>query len=232
MARSTPRTARRAPLAVVGLVAGLLAASACANDASAPPLDDPPLDVSGVAPSGATYPTDGLGYQPRRRGVPGDRLPNFAFRGYPDGVPGELVPLEIARYYDPDARDHRVLVVQIVATWCAICSSEVRQTIAARAELEAEGARFLRVVVNGNAVGTGPSKEDLDGWIRRFGDTYATAVDVEARRTGVFGLSGVPWNVAVDTRTMEILGSSVGEPPDFPGYVRAALELASGPPAY
>lgn len=216
----------------LALVGAFASAGACSSDAPDAPLDDPPVDAGGVAPSGVAYPTDGLGYQARRRGARGDRIPNFAFRGYPDGAPGELVPLELSRYYDPEARDHRVLVVQIVAVWCAICASEVRQTLGARAELEAEGARFLRVVVNGATPGEGPSKDELDRWVRRFDGTYATVVDVGARRMGVFGLSGVPWNVAIDTRTMEILGSNVGEPPDFPGYVRAALELAAGPPAY
>jgi hypothetical protein len=63
--------------------------------------------------------------------------------------------------------------------------------------------------------------------------TYTLAIDVRSRRMAGIGVSTVPWDILVDTRTMEILDSSAGAPADVERYVREGLEwVATHPPSY
>jgi hypothetical protein len=94
---------------------------------------------------------------------------------------------------------------------------------------------FLEVIVSGPAFQRGPSLEDVDGWMTRHNQNYSVAIDVGARRMSALGVDGsvMPWDILIDTRTMEILDSSGGAPADIVRYARDGLDFVNvNPPGY
>ena len=226
---------RPATVLFTACIAALLPSSGCSSKEGPEELADPDLPVVATNPDGVPYPTDRLGGQERRRGSPGDRIPNLTFRAYRSGRAGGLETVSLAEYYDPGARRHKVLHVQLAATWCAVCSSELSATVPVAAPLREEGVVFVEVIVSGQTPGAGPSLAEVDAWVDRHGTTFPTAIDVRARRLGPLGVSGavMPHDILVDTRTMEILDSSVGAPLDVAVYVRDGLRFVEeNPPSY
>lgn len=141
----------------------------------------------------------------------------------------------MAEYFDPAQKRNKVLHIQIAATWCTICSSELSATVTVTEPLAERGIRFLEVVVSGATAGKGPSLGEVDTWVDQHKTNFPTAIDVAARRLGPLGISGfaVPYDILIDTRTMEILDSSVGAPVDVGKYVEAALDFVqTHPPSY
>lgn len=210
----------------------LAAIVSCSTAAS----QDLPLQMPAAAaenPGGVRYPTDHLGTTQRQDTVPGDRIANLSFRGYRGGVvQDELQTLSLADYYDPDATNHRALYIFAAASWCAICKRVATQLERRGTELEARGIRILVVLVNGLEPNRGPSLDDLDAFAKLHPMRLDLGVDVRATALGAYGLQGVPFNVLIDTRSMEILDESVGEP-DLDRYVSAGLDFADqNPPAY
>lgn len=199
----------------------------------ATPLSAEMPEPAATNPDGLAYPTDHIGTEPRRKGRTGDRIANLAFRGRRGGgAEGELTTLSLADYYDPSARDHRVLYIFSAAKWCSICARVATNLERKRAELEAQGARVLVLLVNGDEQGDGPSLEELNAWAQTHPIGADLGVDVGANAMIRYGLAGVPFNMLIDTRTMEILDAQMGEPVDIGKYVGAGLQLTSQAPAY
>ncbi len=210
----------------------LLAILAC----SSPSADDLPLQMppaNAQNPRGVVYPSDHIGTQQRQNTIPGDRIANLAFRGYHGGaVQEQLETLSLAEYYDPSAADHRALYIFSAASWCVICKRVATQLESRGAELEARGVRILVLLVNGAEPNEGPSLAALDGFAAVHPMRLDLGVDVRATAMGAYGLQGVPFNLLIDTRSMEILDAQVGEP-DLDAYVKAGLDFtANDPPAY
>lgn len=226
------------PLAVVLL--GLAAAvtpltTACSDDDEVEAFPDPDLALVDTNPDGVPYPTDRIGGQKRVGRTPGSRMPNLTFRAYRSGRAGGLSTLALSEYFDPDQKRHKVLHIQVAATWCAICSSELEATMTVVDQLEARGIRFVEILVSGATAGQGPSLSEVDEWIDRHRTTFPTAIDVAARRLGPLGINGfaMPYDLLIDTRTMEILDASVGAPLDVGKYVLDGLRFVeNSPPSY
>ncbi len=223
---------RLAPVSLLVLSLGA-AAAGCGDDREA---DFPDPDVAGAAssPDGAPYPTDRVGSAARANGIPGARVPNLSFQGYVNGDRAAgLRTISMADFYDPKQERHKVLMVFAAATWCSICAANSEALVPKKAQLEAEGAVFLEIVVNGGALNEGPSLREVEAWMSRHGTNYTTAIDVRARRMGGLGVSTVPWSMIVDTRTMEILEAGAGAPADVAKYTRAGLSfVTTQPPSY
>lgn len=211
-----------------------ISAAACSSD-EVEAFPDPDLPSVDANPDGVPYPTDRLGGQKRVGKTPGDRMPNFTFRAYRNGRAGGLETISLADYFDPDQKRNKVLHVQIAATWCSICSSELEATVGVSEELAKRGIRFVEIVVSGATAGKGPSLSEVDSWVDRHKTNFPTAIDVAARRLSPLGVSGsaVPYDILIDTRSMEILDSSVGAPLDVGKYVLEALRFVeNNPPSY
>lgn len=203
---------------------GLTLLAACGGNDAPAAFSDPDLEAAATNPDGVPYPQDHLGSQDRAGSRRGDRLPNLAFQGYVDGDRGAgLKTVSMADFYDPEAVRHRILFVQVSATWCVYCASLSEDVVRSKDALAAEGAAFIEVVINGNEAKKGPSLAEVDQWIARHQVNYTTVLDVEARRMAGLGVSDVPWTMLVDTRSMEILDSSAGSPVDASSYVREGL---------
>jgi hypothetical protein len=223
----------------MGLVVLTAAMTSCAASKESPAeFDDPELPGRDANPDGVPYPTDSVGGAQRAGGRPGERIPNFTFQAYVDGDRAAgLKTISLADFFDPSQKRFKIIDLQVAATWCSVCSSVVSATVPLKAKLAAEGVVFLEVIVAGNASTAGPSLEEVDGWIGRHQSNFTTAIDVRGRRLGSIGIdrAAVPYDLLIDTRTMEILDSSVGAPLNFDveRYVREGLAyVTSHPPSY
>jgi hypothetical protein len=216
-------------LALVVLVFG------CKSD-DPPDFPDPDVRGTDASPDGDPYPTDNIGGRARGGGRRGDRIANFTFQGYRDGDRSKgLAPISLAEYFDPKQKRHKILHLQVAATWCTICSSELSATVPVTAQLGERGVVFLEVIVSGPSAGRGPALEEVDEWVTRHKTNFSTAIDVRARRLGSMGVnpSVMPHDIMIDTRTMEILDSSVGAPIDVGRYVQSGLDFVNkSPPSY
>jgi hypothetical protein len=207
----------------------------CGGSEAPDELTDPDLPLVATNPDGDPYPTDRIGGRKRSGTRPGDRMPNFTFRAYRSGRGGGLESVSLAEYYDPHQRRHKVLHLQVAATWCAICSSELEATVPVTEELKAKGIVFVEVIVSGPTPGIGPSLAEVDAWVDRHGTNFPTGIDVRGRRLSAVGVNGalMPHDILIDTRTMEILDSSVGAPLDVARYAGDGLRFVTErPPSY
>lgn len=194
---------------------------------------DPVLPAVTTNPDGIPYPTDHIGGQKRGAVRPGDRMPNFTFQGYRDGDRSKgLTTISMADYFDPSMTRNKVLYVQFAGTWCAVCSAEVTASVTLGPAAKQNKIALLEVVVSGATAGKGPSLPEFDGWADRHHTNFTTVFDVRAKRTSVIGINGeaMPHDVLIDTRTMEILDSSVGAPSDVGQYALAGLEFVDKNP--
>lgn len=206
----------------------------CSTDDHPPDFVDPEVPGRDANPDGVPYPTDSIGGIERGTNRPGQRIPNFTFQAYVNGDRAKgLQTVSLADFYDPEQERHKVLDIQISQVWCTICSVETESTSQLIDELTAEGAVFLQIMTSGSDASRGPSLGEVDAWVDRHEMAYTLAIDVRSRRMGGIGVSTVPWDLLVDTRTMEILDSSAGAPADVAKYVRDGLQwVATHPPSY
>ena len=234
MARTRARfLVRTAPLVVIAAVA----LGACSASKDTPPdFPDPDVAAHDTNPDGLAYPTDHLGGTPHHSKIAGDRIPNFTFQAYVDGDRAAgLKSVSLADYFDPQQKRNKVLHIEVSAVWCTICSSVTSETVKIKEQLGTEGVIYLEVMTAGSRAGAGPSLGEVDDWLTRHQSNITTAIDVSARRMASIGVDpGVrPWDIVVDTRTMEILESSGGSPIDVATYDRSYLKVvASSAPAY
>ncbi len=181
---------------------------------------DPDVAVRDTNPDGVAYPATNLGGHGRLGKIPGNTIPNFAFQGYLESDTARtLVPISLAVYFDPKAARHKILLISVAASWCVACKAEEDTLAELAPALRAKGAVFLIALVEGPKPGSGPSLGDLNAWVDRHPATFTTVFDADARRLGTVEAAGVPWNALIDTRTMEILHSSVGAPDDVEKYL-------------
>lgn len=217
------------------VIAGVVASCSASKD-TPPDFPDPDVPGHDTNPDGLPYPTDHIGGNAHHSKVAGDRIPNFTFEAYVDGDRAAgLKTISLADYFDPQQKRNKVLHIEVSAVWCGICSSVTSETVKIKEELAKEGVVYLEIMTAGNRVGAGPSLGEVDDWVTRHESNLTTAIDVSARRVGSIGVdSNVrPWDIIVDTRTMEILESSGGSPIDVATYDRSYLKaVASYVPPY
>jgi hypothetical protein len=216
-------------------LAVFVASSACKDDG---PEDFPDPDIAPreANPDGVPYPTDNLGASKRTFTRRGDRIPNLAFHAYIEGDRAAgLSTISLSDFYDPQKARHKVLHLQIAATWCTICSSELEATVSIKDQARAIGVVFVEILVSGATAGKGPASEEVDTWMTRHNTNITTAIDVRGRRLAPLGIdpAAMPHDIVIDTRTMEILDSSVGAPLDVGKYVQSAVRFVdTNPPSY
>lgn len=228
-----PAYFRHLNLSTLALRLAFLGVLSLSCDSEPEEADDPVLPAVTANPDGIPYPTDHIGGQKRGGTHPGDRMPNFTFHGYRDGDRSKgLTTISMADYYDPSMARNKVLYVQFAGTWCAVCSGELEASVTITDKAKAKGIVLLEVVVSGATAGKGPSLDEFNGWADRHHTNFTTAIDVRAKRTSLIGINGeaMPHDVLIDTRTMEILDSSVGAPSDVGVYALEGLDFVEKNP--
>lgn len=204
---------------------GAVLAVACSSSASKEELPRETPSASAKNPDGFVYPTDHLGAVARRGTTRGDRIPNFAFRGYLNGDTSKLQTRSLADFYDPQAKRYRLIHMIAVAYWCSICRGETKEIAPIETKVRADGVVQIAVLISGATNGVGPSLSELDDWHASYAPTYDLAFDVRGTQLSAMGFSGVPWNALIDPRTMELLTSTEGAPVNVANYIQAGVDF-------
>ena len=222
---------RPIPLILTSL---LVAVAGCGDDAQPPPpFDAVEVQPSSPNPEGIAYPTEDLGARPRSTSAPGQRIPNFAFQGYPDSDRSQgLRVVSMADLFDPSGSKRKVLHLMAAVAWCPHCSAQTDAMGKVHESLRAKGVQVVQALMAGYEPSWAISLEDLDRWVDAHATPFTVVFDVEGKRLStVASVSAVPWNALIDLRSMEVLKAHPGSPADYEAWVEAGLDwVAENPP--
>lgn len=182
-------------------------------------------------PQGICYPTDDLGTSPRIGANFGQRIRNFKFLGYKNADPtkptdassGTPTLIQLADYYDPSGQTFKLIHLAAASFWCIYCNQESEELASGgAAKWAAQGVIFIEALIDGHQVGVPATPTDLQHWISgpridETNTTYKTPLnftvflDPAVKNLGsFFPEGGVPFNMNIDPRSMEILDTSNG----------------------
>jgi hypothetical protein len=168
---------------------------------------------------GDCYPTTNIGFAPRAGGVPGNKIPNIRFLGWPNNDPatktpstGELKTISLADFYDPKAEKYRVIRIVVAGLWCGPCNAEadfiVQNNIST--DLAPLGVVFLQALVEGAAPGVPSVTPDLTTWVSNHALNFSAALDGPDKLGIYWKANAIPQNITIDARSMEILARESG----------------------
>lgn len=128
-------------------------------------VDAQPTSGFTPSPKSEKYPEG-----PYARGDPevGDVVENLTLLGHL-GTPGRVTEvgdqLDLLSFSDLRETDATHLLLHTSATWCATCRVEALYLSEYTQSIVEEGGTVLELVVDGQATGVDPSKEELDVWV-------------------------------------------------------------------
>lgn len=182
--------------------------------------------VSGVDHT-TCYPEGDVGTTARSGNVPGQRIQNFSFVGYPTAMGQPVVTsagtkqVQLADFFDPAAQDFAIVVLAVVTAWNA-ASNQLSDELVARAPTYApKKAVFVQVLQQGADINGSANVQDLDLWVSAHALNQTAVIDP----TMLLKFPGVPTIVVLDARSMEILYSAMGAPPSMPVFLDKYLAL-------
>ena len=192
--------------------------SACSSETAAPAQDtglegeSAEIDAPDTNPYGVAYPTTNLGTQQRSGTKPGNLINNFKFLGYPDGNPANgLQPMSLARFFDPEAREYKILHIQASGVWCVYCQKETEVVTPLAPKLKERKVIWMVSMAEGPTQGKPSTQKDLDGWIAEYKSPFPHVLDPGNKNLGIFyDAAALPWNANINAKTMEILQAGTG----------------------
>jgi hypothetical protein len=193
---------------------------------------------SEVNPYGVPYPTGNLGTNARAGSKPGNVIRNHKFQGYvfENGTldTSALREIKLADYYDPQGQlGYKVLHIFGAAIWATPSETEMHDIVAATSAVAAKGGVFLAILGEGLQPGVKSQEIDLKNWASIDKPKFSIALDPAWKELGnYFDAAAVPLNMNIDARSMEILSSGVGMPPDIEADVTTWVDWTdTHPPA-
>ncbi len=203
---------------VIAATAGISAPIVGCSSAAAPPQDTglPAEDLSTEAnPYSVAYPTKGYGTQARSGNVAGNVFKNFRFYGYPNGDgTGGLQPISMAKYFDPEMRNYKIIVLSVTGNWCTYCRQETAEIIAKNEVFKGKQIAMIQAVAEGKSSGIPATKDNFDAWVKDYKHNFDVFLDDGKRNLSqYFASGGLPFNLVIDARTMEILSAQNGTRP-------------------
>lgn len=220
---------------IVGFIVVVVAACSSDDATSSVVYDDPEVSANAANADGVAYPTDHLGGVPRAGNKRGDRIPNFAFHGYPDSNrAGGLKTISLSDYYDPEQKRAKVLHLMVAAVWCPVCDALTKEIVPARGAIADKRVTVLQAIIHGKRYGIGPTLGEVDGWMVRYPTWNTVVIDDRAKRVGtITEIDGLPWNAMIDVRTMEILATFAGQPTNYAAVLDQMTQwVDTHPPSY
>lgn len=203
---------------VITVAAGIMGCSAAATPAGTQDPGVAPTTGENVStesnPYGVAYPTKGFGTQARKGAIAGGVFKNFKFYGYPggDGTNG-LQTISMAKYLDPEMRNYKVLVMSLTGVWCTYCRKETVEIIAKLDLFKGKKIGMMQAVAEGSNPGVGATKKDFESWVTGYKHNFDVFLDDGTRNLApYFQSGGLPFNIVLDARTMEILAAVNGAP--------------------
>ncbi len=175
-------------------------------------VDASPPTNSELNPYGVAYPIKGLGKAARKGTTPGSVMANLKFSGYPNGDGSKgLQTISLANFFDPQMKQFKILIIAGTANWCGYCKKEIPEIVSAYTQYQAQKIGVLNPVMEATT-GQASTQTDLDIWVKAYKHNFTAALDPAGQNLGSYGLSGYPFNVILDARSMEILAVINGSP--------------------
>ncbi len=219
----------------IRFAASFLVLASCGSTSSpAQKADASAEDIAQDAnPYGKAYPSKGFGTSAHSGSLAGGVFQNFRFYGHPNGDASKgMQPLSMAKFFDPEMRAYKIVVLTATAPWCTYCKKETTEIIAARNTFSDRKIGVIQVVVESQSSGIGATQVDFDNWVRVLDHNFDVALDESKRNLGAFvQAGGLPYALVLDARTMEILYSGVGAPANVEtAFDRYVSWVDSNPP--
>lgn len=183
-------------------------------------------DAADGAPTAQSYPTDNIGWSPRKGGTRGNRIANLTFQGYrPNDV--NLTTVTVGDFYDPTSAKYDALILVGTSTWDNFSA----QTAAAIKD-SAKRVGALLVLGAGNTPGENATLANLLSY-RTTQPWATTALDSGFVKLGPgFNASEVPFVMMIDSRTMEIVYAATGAITSTPTIDQSVQDIVDGGPRY
>ncbi|MGZ3477239.1 MAG: peroxiredoxin family protein, partial [Polyangiales bacterium] len=135
----------------------------------------------------------------------GQTFPDFELEGYRDGK-GAWTALRLKDLYDPKGeKGVTAIYLSLGAAWCPGCQGEANSLPAKYPDYKKKGARFFSVLLQ--AADHSPATQaTVDQWLERYPINYDIAADgaFASFPDGSSGSIGLPYDMAIDPRTMKI----------------------------
>jgi hypothetical protein len=189
------------------LAAALVAA--CASHDHPPPAKGEGVAATGTPlPTTGDYPVGPFGFQV------GDVFPHVMLLGYHGGG-GTWTTVDSKDYFDPNGtRGISGVYITASAPWCAGCKAEGQELpVLWNGQYKARGARILTVLLQ-DAAYEPASQGTVDAWVAVYATPYDIAVgDVLEMLPpkGAGAAAALPYNYAIDPRTMRIMAIDSGD---------------------
>jgi hypothetical protein len=190
-------------------VAALLVACASHDTTPTASGDGTATGVSPQLPETGEYPPGPFGLNV------GDVFPRVKLLGYHAGQ-SPWTTVDAKDYFDPHGlRGINGVYITVSAPWCSGCKLEGQELPTLwTSQYKARGARIVTVLLQGAAYEPA-SQATADAWIAAYRTPYDLAVgDVATMlppKAGTTGGVGLPYNYAVDPRTMRIMSIDSGD---------------------
>jgi len=161
---------------------------------------------------GVAYPTGPYGHDV------GTIIQNFRFTGMVNPMEANYVADEntlstvsLADYYNPDNNPDRpiAMLVNASALWCSFCQEEAKQSVANYAYWRTRGVVFVTAIFQDDE-GQPSMLEDIEYWSNKYKLEYPVVLDPKLTLGVFFDASAAPFNMIIDTRTMEIVVADEG----------------------
>lgn len=163
------------------------------------------------------YPSSGFGVQV------GDVVKgSLSWQGYPEGA-SQSSTVSVQDYFDCDGSKgiHGILIISS-ATWCGVCQDEANDLPSMAGTFAQNGVKVITLMIE-DAYGSPASVGTATEWKDAFGlDSVAVVADPNFSFSG-YGSVGLPLQIVVDPRTMEIVARDEG----FSGSYATVLGVAS-----
>ena len=181
------------------LCALLIGCSSTTDPASANQPDTIPWDDEQDTSPPLDYPAAPYGMKV------GQTMGDFELDGYRDGK--EWTRLRLRDLYDPTgSKGITAIYLSIGAGWCPSCQGEAGSLPGVYASYRAKGARFFSVLVE-DASHKPATRASLDAWIAKYKINFDIVADptfASIPNAGSGGSFGIPYDMAIDPRTMRV----------------------------
>ena len=186
-----------------------------------------PIPGSGDVVIDQEYPTANLG------STVGTVIKNYLFDGYldPSTSMGENAetPISLGDFYNPTGEGvygadspfaegtpiPKALVMNAGAVWCGPCKEEAANELPKHFDhLGPKGMQLFFILFDSAKPGEAASFNDLDNWTGTFDVRYPAGIDPKRHMADIGDPSQFPFNVIIDTKTMQIVDFVTGIPPE------------------
>jgi len=184
------------------------------------------IAVSGVDHT-TCYPVADVGTTARSGDVPGQRMQNLAFTGYPTemGQPvvtkGGTTTVHLSDFFDPTTKKFALVVLAAVAGWSGASNTLGDDLVSRAAAYGPLKAVFVQVLQQGSNKKVGAKTKDLDLWVADHSMNQTAVLDPAT----LLKVDAVPALVILDARSMEILYSATGAPASVSALLDEYLNL-------